>query len=617
MMKLQIASLVTLLFIAALYFPAKRQKTYSHKCFTATIGVGIINVIFDMITVYTVNNLEHIPAYLNRFCHNVFLVSIIVEVCLFFIYSLSLIFTNMEELKIASRWGGIALICGWIGLCVLPLEYVHHPVSNYSSGAAVITVYLISIVFLLMILFYLFYRWRYIEKKKRYIILLAFFIELAVFLLQAYKPYLLISSGGLTLVNLAFFLTVESPDVLLIEKLRWEKARADEANAAKSRFLSNMSHEIRTPMNAIVGLTEVLLREDLTQKQRGYLENIKSSGTALLGIINDLLDYSKIEAGKFTITEEAYNPQSIIEDLKPVFKERVGDKNILLNYKIDDKLPPRLYGDDLRIRQVLINLTNNAIKYTKKGFVLISLQVTEQDNDEVTLCFSVRDSGIGIKKEDIPYLFDAFSQMDIKKNKGKEGTGLGLAICKQLVELMGGTLEVTSTYRKGSEFSFTLTQKILPLEEPNPEKETASSSPEKLTAFNFTAKKANILVVDDMELNREVALALLEPIGMHMEEAENGQDALDKIKENDYDLILMDHYMPVMDGVEATKAIRALPDEKYQKLPILALTADVVAGEKEAFFEAGMNEVISKPIQIHEMNEKLRKYLDSTLIENR
>ncbi|MCR5271816.1 MAG: response regulator [Lachnospiraceae bacterium] len=247
----------------------------------------------------------------------------------------------------------------------------------------------------------------------------------------------------------------------LMEEVLVERDKAEQANEAKSAFLSNMSHEIRTPMNAIVGMTEILMRSDLPSQERGYLVNIKNSGNSLLAIINDILDFSKIESGKLEIIDDEYMPMSMLSDLGMIFYTRVGDKDIEILYDIDKNLPEKLYGDALRIRQIIINIVNNAIKFTEEGFVKISIKVNEKNDDEVELYCEVEDSGQGIKDEDIDKLFGQFSQVDTKKNRNKEGTGLGLSICKRLVELMGGQIGVRSVYGEGSVFYFTLRQKLV------------------------------------------------------------------------------------------------------------------------------------------------------------
>ena len=395
--------------------------------------------------------------------------------------------------------------------------------------------------------------------------------------------------------------------LLLKEKeLQKQTAIAENANKTKSAFLSNMSHEIRTPMNAIVGMTEILKRKQFDEETEEYLDNIKHSGEALLAIINDILDFSKVESGKMELVLDDYDLRLLIKELDLVFKTRIESKDVHMEYDLADTIPNVLIGDSKRIRQILINIANNAIKFTEKGFVRISVAVENLTEKEVTLKFSVKDSGQGIKEEDLDKLFDAYQQVDLQKNSKKEGTGLGLAICKQLVQLMGGRLQVESTYGEGSTFFFSIKQDISTHKLQKSEAHTQTM---------FTAPKARILVVDDNKMNLKVFEGLFKPVAMQIDTALDGQEALEKVKQQDYDIVFMDHMMPGMDGVEVTKTIRQLSAdslhnaEYYKKLVILALSANATEDAKQLFLSNGMDGFLSKPIKIQEGLEMLRKWL--------
>lgn len=608
MLRMEVACLSVIIFMSIMYFSAKRKRTRIHRVFSALLILSAVNLIFDCITIYTVNRLDMIPIWANDILHKLFIGTM---PCIFYlIYRYSVLLIGKETLefrwflKVSDMIAGIMTV----GVIVLPIYYVETPKGNYSYGMAVFTGFASVGIFMCLTIVTLYRHWKPIQCKKKLAISLAMTIEIILSLYQAIRPLSLVSGMGLMLINLAFYLIMENPDIALVQQVQAEKQRADDANAAKSVFLSNMSHEIRTPMNAIVGMTEILLRTELTAEQKEYLTNIRSSGNALVSIINDLLDISKIEAGKMELVEGAYNLKLMLSDIRMIIMNRIGSKPLELIYEIDGKLPDKLYGDEIRIRQVIINLMNNAVKFTEKGYVKLCIRLKEQTEDGFLIYVSVADTGQGIKKEDINRLFEAFEQVDIKKNQGKEGTGLGLAISSQLISMMGGKLEVDSQYGVGSVFFFTIIQKAVTAE--IEEQESVQE-----TTMNFTAPQARILIVDDNEMNRKVAVGLLKPFQMQLDVAENGKKALSMIKDKKYDMVFMDHMMPVMDGVEATKLLRQMDGEYYQTVPVVALTADAMQETQKKFTEAGMNDFVAKPIDLRQLCKTIQRWLPDDLIQ--
>ncbi|MDE5938314.1 MAG: PocR ligand-binding domain-containing protein [Lachnospiraceae bacterium] len=494
----------------------------------------------------------------------------------------------------------------------------------------------------------------------------------------------------------------------------------------KSDFLANMSHEIRTPMNAVIGMAEMALREDLTPAAREYIGQIKSSGQTLLTIINDILDFSKIESGMMDISDVEYEPMSMINDVSNIIMTRIGSKELELTVDVNPDLPSGLYGDNVRIKQVMVNLANNAVKFTKEGNVHVKIDFLQTSEDMIELIVSITDTGSGIKESDMDKLFKSFQQLDSKRNRNIEGTGLGLAICRQLVTLMKGKIHVDSVYGKGSTFSFVIPQKVTDLqssveklpgnimaagliqseyiaqelaldmerlgvayerleseenlnqieergtgyffvEQPlfteavqyflrlHPDvcgvlltnhrsvrsydlanlrmvkkplyilglaniftgrEDNAAFSMMEAEDFDFVAPTAEILVVDDNAINLTVAKGLLNPLEMKIDTAMSGKDAVLMVTDKRYDIIFMDHMMPEMDGVETTRVIRRLLGNNGQ-VPIVALTANAVEGTAEMFISEGMNDLVTKPIEMRDMVSRLRKWLPAEKIEKR
>lgn len=387
--------------------------------------------------------------------------------------------------------------------------------------------------------------------------------------------------------------------VVRARKIMEERYSAEEANRMKSRFLSNMSHEIRTPMNAILGMAEVSLRQDMSSELRKNIGIIKSSSMGLLEIINDILDLSKIEAGKLSIIENDYSTAALAEDMKAIIDARNIDPKAPIYYHIQEDMPKALSGDAVRIKQVMMNFASNAIKYTETGRIDISLGCTQKDG-YAELSFSVKDTGQGIKQEDMGRLFTMYTQLNAEENHSKEGTGIGLAISKYFIDSMNGTISAESVYGKGSTFSFTVPQKIA---------ETVPESDDDDDDVMFSAKGVRLLIVDDNEINREVVRAILEPAEPEMDEAANGLEAVKMAKEKQYDIIFMDSHMPVMNGEEATRAIRASEGLTDKSVPIIALTADAVKGVREQLISSGMTDYIAKPVDVRTIYRKMKKYL--------
>ena len=402
------------------------------------------------------------------------------------------------------------------------------------------------------------------------------------------------------------------------------KFEAEAASRSKSAFLATMSHEIRTPLNAIIGLSDIELQKELSTDARTNLEKIHNSGDALLAIINDILDISKIETGNFDLIPVDYDIPSLINDTVQLNIVRIGSKNLIFKLKVDQTIPVRLFGDELRIKQILNNLLSNAFKYTEKGSVLLTVS-WEKRGDDAWLVFAIQDTGQGIRRQDLPKLFSEYRQLDARANRHIEGTGLGLSITKNLVSLMKGRIGVDSEYGAGSTFTVQLPQRIV---DETPIGETIAQS---LEAFHFKDVHHNqslrlarsympygkVLVVDDVETNLDVAKGLMLPYGLSIDTAASGPEAIEKIQAagngdetSRYDVVFMDHMMPGMDGLEAIRIIRNELSGNYGRtVPIIALTANALTGNEKMFLAHGCNAFISKPIDIMQLDTALNTWV--------
>lgn len=413
-----------------------------------------------------------------------------------------------------------------------------------------------------------------------------------------------ISTAGIALVLMLCAAIVDSvKDIATMENAR---QRAIFENETKSQFLANMSHEIRTPINAILGMNEMIMKESSEEGIVAYSKDVDESGKILLALVNDILDFSKIESGKMELLESKYDLKALIDRLYNMIKVRAIEKNLDINVQIEYGMPKLFYGDEAKLQQILTNLLTNAVKYTDKGFVTLAVDY-EKVQEGYLLIFEVKDSGRGIKEEDIDNLFVTFQRMDEKKNSGIEGTGLGLAITKSYVELMGGNIEVSSQYGKGSSFVVTIPQQIVS-DEIISNVDMVNNDNVADDTNTLYAPDVKLLVVDDVMMNLKVFVAFLKKTGIQVDTAENGQDAIRLWKEKKYDMVFLDHMMPGMDGIECARKMWA-EDECNPDTPIVMLTANAVVGMKEQYEREGFSDYMTKPFTQNVLYNMIKKHI--------
>ncbi len=599
-----------------------RISNYSvqSKRFSNLIIVMLFAAIFDAISAITINYHQNVPVWINILINTIDFAVIISGI---FCYSryIDILVCNDENktmLFINKCVYGAYLIL-LAANSFLGFIFDFDSEGNYLKTEFYFLIYLTPLYYTIYTSALLIHNHRKYERKQ--IIAISSFCPMLIIgaILQLIFPYVMLTMfvSTLSLIVILFFL--ETPDYQKLNNtmLELDKAREEaiKASKAKSEFLSNMSHEIRTPINAVMGMNEMIMRESSEKQIVEYAANIQSSSRTLLSIINDILDFSKIESGKMEIVPISYDVSSLVNDIVNMVRIRAEKKKLRFIYEIDENIPSMLYGDDVRIRQVITNILTNAVKYTPEGYVRLRMNVVNIENDILRLEVSVTDTGIGIKEEDMDKLFASFERLDQEKNRSIEGTGLGMSIVQRLLDMMGSELKVSSVYGSGSTFSFEIEQKIVKPEPIGDFEQRFKAAAVEHTSDTVIriAPKARVLVVDDNETNLLVAKSLLKRTKVNLDTAPSGAMCIELLKSKHYDIVFLDHMMPEMDGIETLKKVKEenlAPDTCF-----IALTANAIHGARQAYLDAGFDDYLSKPFTGVDIEKCLFGHISPSLYE--
>ena len=605
-----------ILLVTIVYYSKDRINNFENKVYGGMIIANLLITIFAT-SFYFVVDLPDNYFLLRDFIGKGVCALLTLWYTLFGIYITHLIYNKIRKIKYKSsteipRQILFAFLLEYILLVILifcfPLYYYSGKLVKYSYGPAANLVFFGAFLVIFLSTLMIILNIKNLFNKKFIPIYINVLLGGIVWVIQRNNPGMLLSSFCDTFLTLLMYFTIENPDMKMLEQVTIAKNEAEKANRAKSDFLSSMSHEIRTPLNAIIGLSEDIItyKDKMPNEVVEDSEDIISASQTLLEIVGNILDINKIESEKMEIITSSYNPKELFEDVSKINAVRIGDKPIDFKVDIARDIPEFLLGDKIHIKQVINNLLSNAIKYTEKGEIKFSVKCINKKNI-CNLIISVQDTGRGIKREYIDKLFTKFERLDIERNTTTEGTGLGLAITKSLVEMMGGKINVTSSYGKGSLFVVNLPQTIS-TEENNTNKTFITD-----VDNNIDYGKKKILIVDDNKLNIKVAKKALSSFNFDIDECYDGKECLNKIKKgNEYDLILMDIMMPNMSG---ETAISKLKENDKFNIPVIALTADAVAGAEERYIKEGFISYIPKPFNREQIKAKLDLVFNDNHIE--